>query len=543
MKQIGFKNFRKFADFPAMDLAPITILVGENNAGKSTVVKGILAFSDFLKKGDIIRYGENDPIDFSDLSHDDREARHKREALHYMKGIKFYFNTSYLAHIGTFKRALYNKAKDNTITFYTKLIDSSCTITVSGDPKDEEAVSGTVTTVDLSIDYIRVSFHFDLINDEAIVTFHPDLEPNKFYKSNELNNYFSSFDKQFSFKFELSDYWQHISGDFFVSLIKSVEDAINATLNPLPSYYSAKFNLDFYQMARLAMGGCKPLTGLSPETIDFLKSFANIFSYGGDNEKGNKNEPFHFPGFDIRYRRFFGNIKIEYLYAHAVTQTVIYSAKDTNDYLSRTIHEFASQKDNRYKRAFIKKWMAEFGIGKNYHIQSVGGEAHIVHVINFDGKEVNLADKGMGSIQLMVLLFRLAILLPYRSSNKKNEVESLSFSTAIIEEPEQNLHPMLQSKLADLFYELNKQYGLRFIIETHSEYLVRRSQVIVGDNFDTEEKLKNNPFKVYYFPSEGDPYDMVYTTSGLFEKKFGDGFINEAGKLHMALLKNAKKNQ
>ena len=48
MKQIGFKNFRRFADFPAMDLAPITIFVGENNSGKSTVVKGILALSDFL---------------------------------------------------------------------------------------------------------------------------------------------------------------------------------------------------------------------------------------------------------------------------------------------------------------------------------------------------------------------------------------------------------------------------------------------------------------------------------------------------------------
>ena len=50
MKEIGFKNFRKFEDFPNMELAPITIFVGENNAGKSTVVKGILALSDFLNE-------------------------------------------------------------------------------------------------------------------------------------------------------------------------------------------------------------------------------------------------------------------------------------------------------------------------------------------------------------------------------------------------------------------------------------------------------------------------------------------------------------
>ena len=48
MRKIGFKNFRKFEDFPSINLAPITFFVGENNAGKSTVVKGLLALSDFL---------------------------------------------------------------------------------------------------------------------------------------------------------------------------------------------------------------------------------------------------------------------------------------------------------------------------------------------------------------------------------------------------------------------------------------------------------------------------------------------------------------
>ena len=48
MKYIGFKNFRKFEVFPNIELAPITMLVGGNNAGKSTVVKGILALSDFF---------------------------------------------------------------------------------------------------------------------------------------------------------------------------------------------------------------------------------------------------------------------------------------------------------------------------------------------------------------------------------------------------------------------------------------------------------------------------------------------------------------
>ena len=113
----------------------------------------------------------------------------------------------------------------------------------------------------------------------------------------------------------------------------------------------------------------------------------------------------------------------------------------------------------------------------------------------------------------------------------------VSGNNAPVEEPEQNLHPMLQSKLADLFYELNREYGFRFIIETHSEYLIRKSQVIVGEANKSNEPF-NNPFKVYYFPSEGEPYDLPYAKSGRFEEQFGTGFFDEASKWNRVILRN-----
>ena len=42
MNSIGFNNFRRFASFPEMDLGDITLLVGGNNSGKSTLVKALL---------------------------------------------------------------------------------------------------------------------------------------------------------------------------------------------------------------------------------------------------------------------------------------------------------------------------------------------------------------------------------------------------------------------------------------------------------------------------------------------------------------------
>ena len=63
MKQIGFKNFRKFESFPVMDFSPITILVGENNAGKSTVVKAILSTLEFLSQGPAFDYRKSSYAD------------------------------------------------------------------------------------------------------------------------------------------------------------------------------------------------------------------------------------------------------------------------------------------------------------------------------------------------------------------------------------------------------------------------------------------------------------------------------------------------
>ena len=144
MRYIGFKNFRKFEVFPDIKLAPITMLVGGNNAGKSTVVKGILALSDFFST-------RNEIIDDYAMLRDETDENIQRIKKDALKNIKFYFNTSYLAHIGTFKRALYNKADNNVITFKTDLGPFDVEIDVIGNKNDEELVYGTVSRVHVFI--------------------------------------------------------------------------------------------------------------------------------------------------------------------------------------------------------------------------------------------------------------------------------------------------------------------------------------------------------------------------------------------------------
>ncbi len=114
--------------------------------------------------------------------------------------------------------------------------------------------------------------------------------------------------------------------------------------------------------------------------------------------------------------------------------------------------------------------------------------------------------------------------------------DNLPYPLIIVEEPEQNLHPKVQSKLADLFAYLNKVRGFKFLIETHSEYLIRRTQVLVSEMGLSETDLeKQNPFKVYYFPAKGNPYDMGYRSDGRFSEEFRSGFFNEASNLAISL--------
>lgn len=526
MNKIGFKNFRRFKDFPAIDLAPITFLVGENNAGKSTVVKGILALTDYFKSS-------RESILYVDKNLSGKtNKKEKKKLVNLLKNQEFNFNTNYLTHIGTFKRALYNKAENEIITFNTKLGPQDLTIEILGDRNREESVGGKIINIVLDIKPLGFQAKFDLQSNTAYGKFYPILnitEKNLYFihprNRKKALNFLKSISKEYVFEYKITNYWKKYTPDLLGALLDTVEIAISATME----FEKTKVHIGDFLIEKL-----QPLDDFCDDDINFLKQYTLTICQNSKDEEW----MFIFPMATRLMTRVLS--RIEYLYAHAVTQTVIYNAKDTNDYLSKTVNEFASlsKAENDYRDEFIKKWMKEFNIGSDYDIHSVGGEAHIVKIKNEDGSEVNLADKGMGSIQLMVLLFRLAITLPKNQLREDFEydVQKGMRRIIIIEEPEQNLHPMLQSKLADLLFTINKEYGYKFIIETHSEYLIRKTQVIVSEMKLTEEDLEQqNPFKVYYFPSEGIPYDMKYRIDGCFANEFGTGFFDEASNLAFKL--------
>lgn len=504
MKKIGFKNFRKFEEFPSINLGEITILVGANNSGKSTLVKAILLILDFLKA---IKSGGLNLFEKPVFRFDKNEFHDVR--------------------IGTFQRALCNSQEASDIAFTLTLDKFLFEIVVKGDKEDKNANTAAVSIIRITDIKRNIVMLFDFMSAHMIIEFPADSDQViKDDSINQIKNEIKRLKKAQVNTIELAD----------VLRIKSEINSLTKKLGPTKNKNidkGAKVEVELSTFINSVEENC------ILQLVNGFVKYANQPSiYMDKRSKEYKN--------DIKKKECLqdknetikellnellstidGN-NIEYVYAHAASQVILYNTKDENDYLAKTLHDFARLRIIKGEKEydFIGRWMKIFDIGIDFEIESIAGEAYTLKVIDERKNRVYLADKGMGSIQLMILLLRIATIMRQYKGRKKTP-------TIIIEEPEQNLHPALQSKLADLFYEINRDFGVRFIIETHSEYLVRRTQVIVA----SEKIFSDSPFTVYYFNKETAPYQLKYLENGRFDEKFGEGFFDEAGKWNIELIK------
>lgn len=222
-----------------------------------------------------------------------------------------------------------------------------------------------------------------------------------------------------------------------------------------------------------------------------------------------------------------------------------HSASNSHFYEPTTDSQFYKPCD------FINKWLKRSNIGTSLNIiedeDKLGAKLNICK----DGDSVGtpLADEGYGISQFVTFLLHIENEILIDKIKEISGAKKLMFKldeilypipTLAIEEPEVSLHPSMQSMLADVFYDAYLNYGIHFIIETHSEYLIRRTQAIVA-GYKTSEEFDNNPFSVYYIDKGGNAYDLVYKESGRFENSFGKGFFDEASRSSLEILKRERR--
>ena len=207
---------------------------------------------------------------------------------------------------------------------------------------------------------------------------------------------------------------------------------------------------------------------------------------------------------------------------------------------------------------FINKWIREFKIGDYISIDAdpEGLGVYIrLHRTPNDKKGCLLAEQGYGITQLFVILLRIEIAImkskgevanvdpydmgcPHHFLKEDSEIAIVpSESTIAVEEPEVHLHPNFQSKLADMFFDAYNNYNVHFIIETHSEYLIRKFQLMVADN---SISLRSSHISLNYVEKEyGDSHNrkIEIMEDGRLSKPFGPGFFDESKALVMQMLK------
>jgi hypothetical protein len=187
----------------------------------------------------------------------------------------------------------------------------------------------------------------------------------------------------------------------------------------------------------------------------------------------------------------------------------------------------------------VVRWLRDFRVADELTVREVETGVYSV-TLSREGHALHGDDIGTGHFSLVPMILHLDL--------------TGNGATLLLEEPEANLHPNLQSRLADLFVTLvghgakldrgseepgeNRQEGdlptKRLIVETHSEYLIRRLQYLVATG-----RVNPDLVAIYYLGDDAEAEHYVRRVSiaptGQLTVDFGSGFIDEATNLMVDL--------
>ena len=277
--------------------------------------------------------------------------------------------------------------------------------------------------------------------------------------------------------------------------------------------------------------------------FDYLKDFTNSLLYEAISSSGFEH--------------------MSYVSSSRANVKKLYALDEKNDFTELLKRYFeikrifngkkSSMKPDYKADSFMNKWIKLFEIGESlsFQLDEDGLGVKIYLHKSTDDHGSLLSDEGYGITQLVSILLQTETAILSAKEKTANNNHSLSIfdkydssvfhfeeNTIAIEEPEIHLHPSFQSKLAEMFVDAYTNYNIHFIIETHSEYLIRKTQVIVAEQgYKTNDEVQEKcPFQTYYVPINKKPYSLGYRKDGKFVNDFGSGFYDEASDLAFKIL-------
>jgi AAA15 family ATPase/GTPase len=221
-----------------------------------------------------------------------------------------------------------------------------------------------------------------------------------------------------------------------------------------------------------------------------------------------------------------------------------YNATSNSPFINLLKSYLASEVDTE----FLEKYLEKFLIGNQLIVDyQPKYQLILVSIITLDGKRRELVDFGYGIKQIIQILIQVTVLskqnrrMEQRYGYDGNDEIHTYYEPCllIIEEPESNLHPKWQSLLADMLAEASKRFNIQVIIETHSEYLIRKFQTLVAKN-----AIKPQDVKIFYLRNlqnltagKKQVESLCIQENGSINfNLFDSGFFDESYNLNMSLL-------
>ena len=183
-----------------------------------------------------------------------------------------------------------------------------------------------------------------------------------------------------------------------------------------------------------------------------------------------------------------------------------YSFSPEGDHSPYLVRQFLKNKDGRVGKDFLE-FMSSFG-KKSGLLSTIGvkkfGEdssSPFQLEIVLEDKPLNISSVGYGVSQALPIMIELF-------ARRKN-------SCFAIQQPEVHLHPRAQAALGDVFYSVAQKDNKKFLIETHSDFIIDRFRANINKN-------KTNINSQVLFFERVDGFNKVYSIPIHQDGKYDD---------------------
>ena len=525
IKSFRIKNLRSIRDSKDIELAKITILVGKNSAGKSTLLRVLPLLrqsAERTTKGPLLWYGRFvDFGSFKNAVNSDNPG----------DGITIEFNISMDGKVGRNRKLgrldFFESIEGSS--FYTAIEDIQIRLTVGLGANDD---TGKARSISLNLGSDEVSVFFKqnenassadasvVLNGRLITprgsrrwssrpgkvlpipvllkeeTFLADGKRHTFYSrdvrpySEELAEEASKLilDTKFSGKsIELLDTLLYAKGEDFYTQLKDLGKSIPQINDHLPEYtHDSPYITTLRELTLLSN-----ISGILSKIDDEIAKFSNNIKY---------IEPLRATA--ERYYRL-QDLAVDEIDSRGENTAMFLNSLS----FSETRHLQNWMKTNLGSYAFVKP-----GSG---HVQ--------VHIMDGEGHDKNIADLGFGYSQLLPIILQI-----WRSTSTFSYVlgQEAVRPVIAIEQPELHLHPQFQAQIADVLAAVvsDQSNSSAIILETHSEHLINRMgelisrgrisskdvQVLVVDQMDSANSTVTK---------------ISFDTSGYLDSSWPSGFF------------------